>query len=150
MHTVETTAEGHDRGLELLREILPWLEASTGFRGALRLATADRSKTVVLTFWADEAALDALTRGEPRGSARRSPTSAGTTRVALEEYEVTFRHDVGRIRRSRTGEIQVKGAPANAVVSPLRRRLTCAGHRARLPTDLAARCQGLMPREAKH
>ena len=40
MHTVETTAEGHDRGLELLREILPWLESSTGFRGALRLATA--------------------------------------------------------------------------------------------------------------
>ena len=55
MHTLETTTEGHDRGLELVREILAWLRESTGFRGLLRLATADRSKTVVVMLWEDEA-----------------------------------------------------------------------------------------------
>jgi heme-degrading monooxygenase HmoA len=91
MHTIETTAEGHDRGLELLREILPWLEGSTGFRGALRLATADRSKTVVITFWADEAALKASLEAS-RDLGAQITDVAGTTRVALEDYEVTFRH----------------------------------------------------------
>src|SRR5262245_1315213 len=46
LHTLETTAEGHDRGLELLHEILPWLRESTGFRGIIRLATPDRSKSI--------------------------------------------------------------------------------------------------------
>lgn len=89
MHTVETTAEGHDRGLELLREILPWLESSTGFRGALRLATADRSQTVMLTFWADEAALAASLEAS-RKLGEQITEAAGTTRVAMEDYEVTF------------------------------------------------------------
>ena len=33
MHTLGTTPDGHDRGLELLDEILPWLRDSTGYRG---------------------------------------------------------------------------------------------------------------------
>ena len=89
MHTVETTAEGHDRGLELLNEILPWLEESTGFRGLLRLATADRSKTVVLTFWADEASL-AKSLEASRDLGALITDVAGTTRVAMDDFEVTF------------------------------------------------------------
>ena len=89
MHTVETTAEGHDRGLELVRDILPWLRECTGFRALLRLATPDRSKTVVITLWADEAALLA-TAASGRDLGALITETAGTTRVALEDFEVTF------------------------------------------------------------
>jgi heme-degrading monooxygenase HmoA len=89
MHTLETTAEGHDRGLELLHEILPWLQESTGFRGVLRLASPDRSKTVVITLWADEAAMHETSEAGRNLGALAAET-AGTTRVALEDFEVTF------------------------------------------------------------
>lgn len=89
MHTLTTTAEAHDRGLELLDEILPWLRESTGFRGLLRLAALDRSKTVVITFWADEAAMIETTEAG-RGIGTLAAEAAGSTPVALEDYEVTF------------------------------------------------------------
>jgi hypothetical protein len=90
MHTVETTAEGHDRGLEILRhELLPWLRESTGFRGLLRLATRDRSRMVVITLWADETALQE-SADSGRGLGALAAEAAGTKRTALEDYEVTF------------------------------------------------------------
>jgi hypothetical protein len=89
MHMLETTAEGHDRGLELVREILPWLQESTGFRGLLRLATPDRSKTVMLSLWADEAALHESAAAS-RDIGALITEASGTTRVAMEDYEVTF------------------------------------------------------------
>jgi heme-degrading monooxygenase HmoA len=89
MHTLETTAEGHDRGLELLHEILPWLRESTGFRGLLRLASLDRSKMVVITLWADETAmLESAETG--RGLGALAAQASGSKRIALEDYEVTF------------------------------------------------------------
>jgi hypothetical protein len=89
MHTLETTAEGHDQGLELLRDILPWLRESTGFRGVLRLATKDRSKMVVITLWADEAAM--RESGESgRGLGELAAELTGSTRLAVEDYEITF------------------------------------------------------------
>jgi len=92
MHTLESTAEGHDRGLELVREILPWLRESTGFRGLLRLASADRSKTVVVTFWADEEAMR-RTAESGRDLGQLITEASGTKRVALEDFEVTFFED---------------------------------------------------------
>jgi heme-degrading monooxygenase HmoA len=89
MHTLETTADGHDRGLELVQEVLPWLRESTGFRGLLRLATPDRSKTVVISLWADEAALLA-SADSSRDLGELITEASGTTRVALEDFEVTF------------------------------------------------------------
>jgi hypothetical protein len=90
MHTVETTAEGHDRGLEILRhELLPWLRESTGFRGLLRLVTPDRSKMVVITLWADEKALEESAE-MGRGLGALAVEASGSKRTALEDYEVTF------------------------------------------------------------
>jgi heme-degrading monooxygenase HmoA len=89
MHRVETTPEAHDRGLDLLRQVLPWLRESTGFRALLRLASPDRSKTVVITVWADEAALrESAAAGRDLGALMAE--AAGSERVALEDYEVTF------------------------------------------------------------
>ena len=91
MHTLETTAEVHERGLELLDEILPWLRESPGFRGLLRLAALDRSRTVVLTFWADEAAM-METAESGRGISALASEATGSRHIALEDYEVTFIH----------------------------------------------------------
>jgi hypothetical protein len=89
VHTLETTAEGHDRGLELLREILPWLRESTGFRGVIRLATPDRSKTMTITLWVDEAAM--LESAEAaQGLSGLAAEASGSKRVSLDDFEVTF------------------------------------------------------------
>lgn len=89
MHVLETTPEIHERGLELLDELLPWLRDSTGFRGMLRLASPDRSKTVVLTFWADEAAMvESEEAGRSVGAL--AAEVSGANRIALEDFEVTF------------------------------------------------------------
>jgi heme-degrading monooxygenase HmoA len=89
MHTLETTPEVHDRGLELLDELLPWLGENPGFRGLLRLAALDRSKTVVITLWADEAAMtETAESGEGIGAL--AAEAVGSKRIALEDYEVTF------------------------------------------------------------
>jgi heme-degrading monooxygenase HmoA len=89
MHTLETTPDGHDRGLELYDEILPWLRDSTGYRGMVRLSTPDRSKTVVITLWVDEAAmLESAAAGRSLGEL--TAEASGSKRLALEDYEVTF------------------------------------------------------------
>ncbi len=89
MHTLETTAEGHDEGLELLRDILPWLRESTGYRGVLRLSSPDRSKTVVITLWADEASMrETAESGHGLGTLAAEVT--GSTRLALDDFEITF------------------------------------------------------------
>ena len=89
MHTLETTVEGHDRGIDVLREILPWLQETTGFRGIIRLASPDRSKTVVITLWVDEAAmLESSEVGRNLGAL--AAEASGEERIALEDFEVTF------------------------------------------------------------
>lgn len=89
MHTLESTAEAHDRGLELLDELLPWLRDTTGFRGMLRLASPDRSKVVVVTLWADEQSmLESADAGRVLGA--QAAEASGAKRIALEDFEVTF------------------------------------------------------------
>jgi hypothetical protein len=89
VHTLETTPEGHDRGLELLREILPWLRESTGFRGVIRLAAPDRSKSMTITLWANEATM--LESAEAaKGLGTLAAEASGSKRIALDDFEVTF------------------------------------------------------------
>lgn len=89
MHTLETTVESHDRGLDLLPEVLSWLRNSTGYRGMVRMSTEDRTRTIVITLWADEASmLETWEAGREFGELIAE--TAGTTRVALEDLEVTF------------------------------------------------------------
>jgi hypothetical protein len=90
MHTLQTSPEVHDRGLELVRDqILPWLRDSTGFRGLIRLADRAGGKTLVVTLWADEDALRASAEAAERLTALAADTS-GATRQGLEEFDVTF------------------------------------------------------------
>jgi len=72
-----------------LREILPWLRESTGFRGIVRLATPDRSKSITITLWADESAM--LESAEAaQGLGALAAEASGSTRIALDDCEVTF------------------------------------------------------------
>jgi hypothetical protein len=89
MHTLELTAEQYDRGLQLIiDDVLPWLRDSGGFRGLLGLVDRERGKAVVLTFWADEEALDRSAGAGERLSVLAAEAS-GATRRALEDFEVS-------------------------------------------------------------
>jgi hypothetical protein len=89
LHTIDTTRERHDVGLELVRkEYLPWGRESTGFRGLIGLADGARERAIVITLWSDEEALDASAEAADRitglvaaitGSAHRSTESLEVT-----------------------------------------------------------------------
>jgi heme-degrading monooxygenase HmoA len=90
LHTLKTTPEQHDLGLEIVRDqLLPWLRDSTGFRGLIRLARRDGGKTLVVTLWADEDSLRASAQAGDQLSELTAAT-VGVTRLALEDYEVTL------------------------------------------------------------
>ena len=89
MHTLETTSEGQEQGLDLLREILPWMRETTGFRGVLRLSAPDRSKTVTITLWVDDGAMQA-SADAARGLGALAAEASGSTIVSMDDYEVVF------------------------------------------------------------
>jgi hypothetical protein len=90
MHTLQTTPEQHDRGLELIRDqLLPWLRDSTGFRGLIRLAHRSSGKVHVITLWADEEALNASAAAGDQLS-KLTAATVGATRRELADFEVTL------------------------------------------------------------
>lgn len=90
IHTLETTPQQHDEGREIVVEqILPWLKESTGFRGMIRFAHPDKSKTLVVTLWADEEALEASAKAGEHLS-QLSTAATGASLLALEDYEAEF------------------------------------------------------------
>jgi heme-degrading monooxygenase HmoA len=90
LHTLETTQEQHDRGLEIVRDqLLPWLRDSTGFRGLIRLARPGGGKTLVLTLWADEDSLSA-SADAAQHLGKLTAETTGATVLALEDYEIEF------------------------------------------------------------
>jgi heme-degrading monooxygenase HmoA len=90
IHTLETTPEEHERGLAIVRdELLPWTEESSGFRGLIGLRSRDQDRTLVVTLWADEAALAASADAADRLSNLAAEFS-GATRRSLESYEVSL------------------------------------------------------------
>jgi heme-degrading monooxygenase HmoA len=90
LHALQTTQEQHDLGLEIVRDqLLPWLRDSSGFRGLIRLWNPDEAKTLVVTLWADEESLLAsAAAGNQLGEL--TAETVGTTRLALENYEVSL------------------------------------------------------------
>lgn len=90
MHILETTRQAHDEGLDVVRdELLPWLRDSTGYRGLVRLSTKDRTKTLVISLWADE---ESMLRSAEAGRDLWFMTAeaVGSNHLGLEDYEVTF------------------------------------------------------------
>jgi hypothetical protein len=90
VHTLKTTPEQHDQGVEIVRdELLPYLRDSTGFRGLIRLANPEAGRTLVITLWADEQALERSAELGEKLSRLTSQTT-GAALLALEHYDVTF------------------------------------------------------------
>ena len=81
---------GYGFGLEIVRDqLLPWLRDSSGFRGLIRLWNSAEAKTLVITLWADEESLRASAQAGNRFGGLAAET-VGTTRLALEDYEVSL------------------------------------------------------------
>jgi hypothetical protein len=90
VHTLETTAEQYERGLEIVRdELLPWARDSTGFRGLIGLVDRANGRTLVLTLWADEGALERSATAADDLS-RLATEAAGAIRRSLDDYEVSL------------------------------------------------------------
>ena len=90
IHELETTPEQFERGLAIVRdELLPWTAESTGFRGLIGLTDRERGRTLVVTLWADEDALEASAGAADRLS-RLASEFTGATRRAIDSYEVTL------------------------------------------------------------
>ena len=90
VHVLETTPEQSDAGLEIVRDqLLPWLRDTSGYRGLIRLLDRENGKTLVVTLWADEDALQASTEAGER-LAELTAQTTGATRVNVEKYEATI------------------------------------------------------------
>ena len=90
VHTLETTREQHELGLQIVRdEFLPWARETTGFRGLIGLVDDAHETAVVLTLWRDEAALAASSEAGDRLS-RLASAVTGSTRRSLKSFEVTI------------------------------------------------------------
>ena len=90
LHTLVTTAEEYERGFQIVsEELLPWARESSGFRGLIGLVDRANEKTLVLTFWADEEALEGSAAAGDRMSALAAAAS-GAQREALEDFEVSL------------------------------------------------------------
>jgi hypothetical protein len=90
VHTLETTPEQFERGLEIVRdELLPWASESTGFRGLIGLTQPAGGTTLVVTLWADEASLRS---SEAAGDllSKLAADASGATRRSLDDYAVTL------------------------------------------------------------
>ncbi len=90
VHVLETTPEQSDAGLEIVRDqLLPWLRDTSGYRGLIRLLDREAGKTLVVTLWADEEALDASTEAGEQ-LAELTAQTTGAKRLAIESYEATI------------------------------------------------------------
>ena len=90
VHVLQMTPEQQDQGLEIVRDqLLPWLRDSSGYRGLIRLADREGGKTLVITFWADEASLEASAEAG-NSLTELTAETLGATRLALEQYDATL------------------------------------------------------------
>jgi heme-degrading monooxygenase HmoA len=90
LHTLETTEEQYEEGLRLVRdELLPWARESSGFRGLIGLVDPERTRALVLTFWADE---ESFRRSAGAGDelSMLAAEASGANRRSLQDYEVSI------------------------------------------------------------
>jgi heme-degrading monooxygenase HmoA len=90
VHVLEATPEQSEAGLQIFREQLrPWLRDASGYRGLIRLEDKENDRTLVITFWEDEAALEA-SREAGEELAELTAENTGAKRLAIELYEATL------------------------------------------------------------
>lgn len=96
IHTLATSPEQYEKGLEIVRnDLLPYARETTGFCGLIGLVDRKHMRTLVITLWADETARDASAPAGDRLSLLAADAS-GAERQALEEFEVGLFEIVSR------------------------------------------------------
>jgi hypothetical protein len=90
VHVLQTTPEQSDAGLQIFRDQLrSWLRDASGYRGLIRLVDRENGKTIVISLWADEGALEASLEAGER-FADLTAENVGAKRLAIENYEATL------------------------------------------------------------
>ena len=90
VHVLEATPEQSEAGLQIFRDQLrPWLRDASGYRGLIRLEDKENAKTLVITLWEDEVALEA-SREAGEQLAELTAENTGAKRLAIELYEATL------------------------------------------------------------
>lgn len=90
VHVLQTTPEQSKAGMQIFMEQLrPWLRDASGYRGLIRLEDKESGKTLVISFWADEEALEASHEAGDE-LAKLTAENTGATRLAVELYEATL------------------------------------------------------------
>ena len=90
VHTLETTPEQYEHGLELVREqLLPWARESSGFCGLIAFARDDREESLVVTLWKDEESLERSAEAGDKLSGLAA-SATGANRRSLHSSEVTL------------------------------------------------------------
>lgn len=90
VHVLQTTPEQSEAGLQIFRDQLrPWLRDASGYRGLIRLEDKENGRTLVVSLWADEEALQASDEAGDRFAELTAQTT-GATRLAIEQYEATL------------------------------------------------------------
>jgi heme-degrading monooxygenase HmoA len=90
VHVLQTTPEQSEAGLQIFREQLrPWLRDASGYRGLIRLEDKESGKTLVITLWADAAALEA-SHDAGEQLAELTAENTGAKRLAIELYEASL------------------------------------------------------------
>jgi hypothetical protein len=68
-------------------QVVPWLEAASGFGGMMILLDREGGRALALSFWADSEALEAAREAMERFRTLVA-TTVGTTNLGIDEYEV--------------------------------------------------------------
>jgi heme-degrading monooxygenase HmoA len=90
VHVLKATPEQSEAGLKIFQEQLePWLRDASGYRGLMRLEDKENDKTLVITFWEDEVALEASHEAGEQ-LAELTAENTGAKRLAVELYEATL------------------------------------------------------------
>ena len=104
VHTLDTTPEQYERGLEIVRsELLPYTQDADGFRGIIGLVDRSNGRTLVVTLWADEETLERSAAAGDRLSLLAAEAT-GATRRELQDFEVGLFEVVGGARAVAGGD----------------------------------------------
>ena len=89
VHVLQATPEQSEAGMQIfLEQLRPWLRDASGYRGLIRLEDKESGRTLVITLWADEEALDASQEAGEQ-LAELTAENTGAERLAIELYEAT-------------------------------------------------------------
>jgi hypothetical protein len=98
VHTLEATPDRLEEGLTIVaNDLLPWARESTGYCGSIGLIDPESGRALLITLWTDDETRAASADAAERFS-RLAAEASGSTRRAMENFDVRFADLVGDLR----------------------------------------------------